>query len=65
MTPCGRCCPRLRGRRGRVGEPPYFPDTKLLREDLAGYYGEVKRLDFDLCKYFVKRMPDRKRGTEK
>ncbi|MDB5274009.1 MAG: hypothetical protein JWO58_2376 [Chitinophagaceae bacterium] len=41
--------------------PSYFPDTKLLREDLAGYYGEVQRLDVS-----VGRVLDelKKRGLE-
>ena len=32
---------------GKLVLPPQFPDTKLLREDLARYYDEVARLDAD------------------
>jgi arylsulfatase A-like enzyme len=28
--------------------PPHFPDTALVREDLAAYYGEIERLDGDV-----------------
>jgi N-sulfoglucosamine sulfohydrolase len=28
--------------------PPHFPDTQLVREDFAGYYGEIERLDADV-----------------
>jgi arylsulfatase A-like enzyme len=28
--------------------PPHFPDTKLVREDFAAYYGEIERLDSDV-----------------
>lgn len=30
--------------------PPFFPDTKAVRKDLAAYYGEVQRLDSDVGK---------------
>ena len=29
----------------KITVPQTFPDTKLLREDLAGHYGEIQRLD--------------------
>ena len=29
----------------KIKVPAYFPDTKLLREDLAAYYGEIQRFD--------------------
>lgn len=28
--------------------PPHFPDTKLVREDFAGYYAEIEHLDADV-----------------
>jgi len=34
----------------KITIPSYFPDTKLVREDLAGYYGEVQRLDESIGK---------------
>jgi N-sulfoglucosamine sulfohydrolase len=34
----------------KIKVPAAFPDTKLLREDLAGYYGEIQRLDASIGK---------------
>ena len=31
---------------GKILLPTGFPDTKKVREDLAGYYGEIQRLDY-------------------
>ncbi len=35
---------------GKLKLPPFFPDTRLLREDLGRYYDEVARLDGDFGK---------------
>ncbi|MEN6323224.1 MAG: sulfatase [Proteiniphilum sp.] len=44
-------------------EVPYeFPDTKLLREDLSAFYGEIQRLDYDVG-LLIKEL--HKRGLDK
>jgi arylsulfatase A-like enzyme len=32
----------------KITLPPGFPDTKKVREDLAGHYGEIERLDYHI-----------------
>jgi len=35
---------------GSLKIPPNLPDTELVRKDLAGYYGEIQRLDEEIGK---------------
>ena len=35
-----------------ISLPAGFPDTKKVREDLAGFYGEIQRLDFHVGQLF-------------
>ena len=46
----------------KIKVPAAFPDTKLLREDLAGYYGEIQRLDSSVGKVLEELT---KRGLDK
>lgn len=45
----------------KIKIPSYFPDTKLVREDLSGYYGEIQRLDVSVGKVLDEL---KKRGLE-
>ncbi len=46
----------------KIKVPAAFPDTKLLREDLAAYYGEIQRFDASVGKILEELT---KRGLEK